>query len=74
MAISTIMAIVAVIMLLIHWKGPNAVWVGAMIGAIIGVIVALIKGDWGLFATIFAIGTFIGTIIERAGGFSKRKH
>jgi len=40
-----IMAIVAGVLLLVFWRGRNAVWGGATIGAIVGLILALVKGD-----------------------------
>jgi len=64
MSLTTILAIVAGVLLLLHWKGPNAVWGGALLGAIVGLILAIINGDWGLMALIFALGTFAGTFFE----------
>lgn len=66
------MAIVAGVLLILHWKGPNAVWGGATLGVIIGIIVALVKSDWSMLALIFAIGTFAGTIFEWIGRLAKR--
>jgi hypothetical protein len=63
----TIMVVVAIILLVLHWKGPNAVWGGATGGAVVGLIIALVKGDWGLMALSFAIGTFSGTFFEWVG-------
>jgi fucose permease len=67
-----IMAIIAGVLLILHWKGPNAVWGGATLGVIVGIIVALIKSDWSMLALIFAIGTFIGTLFEWIGRLAKR--
>lgn len=72
MAISTILAIIAGVLLILHWKGPNAVWGGAALGAIVGLIIALIKGDWGLMTLSFAVGTFAGTVFEWIGRMTKR--
>ncbi|PIX31731.1 hypothetical protein COZ60_02950 [Candidatus Bathyarchaeota archaeon CG_4_8_14_3_um_filter_42_8] len=63
----TIMVVVAIILLVLHWKGPNAVWGGATLGVIAGLIVALVTGDWGWLATIFAIATYAGTLFEWVG-------
>jgi hypothetical protein len=70
---TTVLAVIAAILLVLHWKGPNAVWGGATLGLIVGLVVALVKGDWGLLALIFAIGTFAGTIFEWIGRLATRK-
>jgi len=72
MEATTIIAIVAAVLLVLHWKGPNAVWGGATLGVIVGVIVALVVRDWSLLALIFAIGTFAGTVFEWVGRLSRR--
>lgn len=72
MAISTILAIIAGVLLILHWKGQNAVWGGAALGAIVGLIIALIKGDWGLMTLSFAVGTFAGTVFEWIGRMTER--
>jgi len=59
-----VMTVVAIILLVLHWKGPNAVWGGATLGVIVGLIIALVVGDWGLLALSFAVGTFAGTLFE----------
>jgi hypothetical protein len=64
--------ILAIVLLALHWKGPNAVWGGATLGVIVGLIVALVVGDWSLLALIFAIGTFAGTIFEWIGRLTER--
>jgi len=69
---TTIMTVVAIILLVLHWKGPNAVWGGATLGVIVGLIVALVTGDWGRLALIFAVGTFSGTFFEWIGRLAKR--
>jgi hypothetical protein len=73
MEITTILAIIAGIILVLHWKGPNAVWGGATLGAIVGLIVALVSDDWSMLALIFAIGTFVGAIFEWLGKLAKRR-
>ena len=62
-----IMAIVAGILLIIFWRGRNAVWGGATLGTIVGLILALVKHDWSLLALSFAIGTFAGLGAELLG-------
>jgi len=75
MSLSTILAIVAGVLLIVHWKLPNAVWAGAAVGAIAGLVLGVIRGDWvlvvgyteanyGLLLISFAAGTFAGTIVE----------
>ncbi len=72
MEATTLMAIVAAVLLVLHRKGPNAVWGGATLGVIVGLIVALVVRDWSLLALIFAIGTFAGTVFEWVGRLSRR--
>lgn len=67
-----VMVVIAGIFLVFHWKGPNAVWGGATLGLIVGLIVALVTGDWGLLALVFAVGTFAGTLFEWVGRLTKR--
>lgn len=62
MDVRIISLIVTAILLVLHWKGPNAVWKGATLGIMPGVIVALIVGDWSLLVLIVAIGTVAGTV------------
>ena len=68
----TIMAIVAGVLLLLHWKGPNAVWGSATLGVIVGVVLSLVKGHWDLLALSFAIGTFAGTVTEWSWRLAKK--
>lgn len=72
MALTTILAIISGVLLILHWKGPNAVWGGATLGAIVGLIIALVKGDWGLMALSFAAGTFAGTVFEWIGRIANK--
>jgi|GEM_PF-3333003 len=72
MEVTAILAIIAGVLLILHWKGPNAVWGGAGVGAIVGVVIALIKGDWGLLALSFAAGTFAGTVFEWVGRIANK--
>lgn len=67
------MAGIALVLLALHWRGPNAVWGGAIIGLIVGVIVALVTGHWYLAPRIFAIGTFAGTLFEWIGRLTSRR-
>ena len=68
-----IMAIVAGVLLIIFWRGRNAVWGGATIGAIVGLILALVRHNWSLLALCFAIGTYIGLVAEGLGRLSDRR-
>lgn len=67
-----VMLVIAVILLLLHWKGPNAVWGGATLGLIVGLIVALVAGDWGRLAFIFSVGTYAGVLFEWVGRVARR--
>ena len=67
-----LLAIVAGVLLVFYWHGPNAVWGGATLGIIVGFIVSLGTGDGNLFPLIFAIGTFVGVIFEWVGWYSRR--
>lgn len=72
MSLYIVLAIIAGILLVLHWKGPNAVWGGATLGVVVGIIVAFITGNWSLLALVFAIGTFAGTLFEWIGRLSQR--
>ena len=72
MEVTAILAIIAGVLLILHWKGPNAVWGGAGVGAIVGLVIALIKGDWGSLALSFAAGTFAGTVFEWVGRIANK--
>ena len=65
-----ILLIIAVILLLVHWKGPNAVWGTATLGLVVGIIISIIKGDWTFLAYSVSIGIFVGTIFEWLGRLS----
>ena len=67
-----ILAIIAGVLLLLHLKGPNAVWGGAGLGVVVGLVVAIVKGDWSLLAVSFAVGTFCGVVFEWLGRLSDR--
>lgn len=64
--------VIAVILLVLHWKGPNAVWGGATLGTVVGVVLGFINGDWSLLAVSFAYGTFAGTVFEWIGRLTGR--
>lgn len=51
-----ILTIVAVLVLIFFWKGPNAVWGGLTGGLIIGLIIALIKLLAGNGFSFYVIG------------------
>lgn len=69
---TTTLVVIAVVLLVLHWGKPNAVWGGATLGLIVGVIVALVTRHWYLVPRIFAIGTFAGTIFEWIGRLYRR--
>ena len=72
MGVRAILAIVAGVLLILHWRGPNAVWGGAGVGAIVGLVIALVRGDWGLLALGFAAGTIAGAVLEWIGRLANK--
>lgn len=64
--------VIAIALLVLHWRGPNAVWGGATLGIIAGIIVALVTKDWSRLPLFFAVGTFIGTFFEWLGRISSK--
>lgn len=72
MVVTTIIKTVAIALLVLHWKGPNAVWGGATLGIIVGIIVALITKDWNRMLSFFAMGIFIGTLFEWIGRIANK--
>ena len=74
--------VVAAVLLLIYWRGRNAVWGGLTIGAILGLVVALfsvLRGngfDWfiiGKGAISGTIAGFIAELLGKASNLIKRK-
>ncbi len=72
MGVTTIITGIAVVLLVLHWRGPNAVWGGATMGIIAGVIVALVTKDWVRLLSFFAVGIFIGTFFEWMGRITSK--
>ena len=68
----TIIAIIAIALLILHWKGPNAVWGGATLGLITGIIAALITQDWSRLPLFFSIAVFVGTFFEWIGRIASK--
>ena len=58
--------VAAIVILIVHWKGPNAVWGGATLGIIIGLISAIIgEGfNWWTVLKGLEIGTLVGALCE----------
>lgn len=71
--ITTITA-VAIVLLVLHWRGPNAVWGGATLGTIVGVIAAFISKDWSRLLLFFTVGIFIGTFFEWVGRIANKEN
>ena len=59
-----VLVIVAVILLLFYWKGPNPVWGSATLGLIVGLIVAPVTGEWNYLAYIFSGAIIAAAIYE----------
>lgn len=72
MEVATLTTVIAIVLLILYWRGPNAVWGGATLGIITGFIVALITKDWSRMALIFSAGTFIGTFFEWIGRLASK--
>lgn len=73
MTVIAILTIVALVLLVLHWRGPNAVWGGATLGIMVGLIVALLAKDWSRLALIFSVGIFVGTLFEWIGRIASRR-
>lgn len=61
-----ILLVAAAVVLLVHWRGPNAVWGTATLGILIGVVVAVFRPgfDWWTVGKAAVVGTFIGLAFE----------
>jgi len=74
-----ILLILAVIFLLIYWRGPNAVWGGIALGGIGGLITAIVysilgKGfHWTKIGKGIVIGVLLGVAAELVGKLSGHK-
>ncbi len=74
MGTTAIITIVAIALLVLHWRGPNAVWGGATIRVIAGIVTGLITKDWSRVWPFCAIGIFIGTLFEWIGRIASKWH
>ena len=72
MSIWAILAIVAGVLLIVFWRGRNAVWGSASLGVIVGIILSLVKSKWSLMLPCFTIGTFAGLAGVGLGALSDR--
>jgi hypothetical protein len=69
----TIIGIVVVILLIIFWRGRNAIWGGLTLGIIVGFIITIFNEggfDWSLVVRGAILGTIIGFGAELLGKFS----
>lgn len=72
-----ILGIIALVSLIIFWKGKNAVWGGLALGIVGGIIVAIITVivsngfDFFTIGKGAILGTLLGAIVEIPGFLSK---
>ena len=69
----TIIGIVVVILLIIFWRGRNAIWGGLTLGIIIGFIITIFNEnsfDWSIVVRGAVLGAIIGFVAELLGKFS----
>ena len=63
----------SVLLLALHWRGPNAVWGGASFGIVIGLAIGLLTGRMGSSARMgFVIGIALGAATDLVWYLSKR--
>jgi len=60
------------LMLLLHFRGRNAVWGGTTMGIVVGVAISFIKYNRVLLAWSFSIGTLSGAFFEWLGRGSQQ--
>lgn len=71
-----LLLIIAVISLIIFWRGPNAVWGGIVLGAIGGLIIVIVsfhmgKGlHWLMIGKGIVVGVLLGLGTELLGKLS----
>lgn len=71
-----ILGIITAVLLIVFWRGRNAVWGGLALGIIIGLIVAIFfifKGsgfDWFIIGKGAISGTLLGFMVELLGKVS----
>lgn len=74
----TFLSIIAVISLVIFWRGPNAVWGGIALGAIGGLIMAIVSSHtgkgfhWSIVSKGIVVGVLLGLGAELLGKISDR--
>lgn len=69
-----IVAILALVALIIYWRGPNAVWGGATLGVLIGgsMMIFSKNGGWYNVEWAFAIGVAAGLAADLLGKLSDK--
>ncbi|MEM7690342.1 MAG: hypothetical protein AAF291_15095 [Pseudomonadota bacterium] len=70
----TILTIVAVIGLVTHLRGPNAVWGTATLGIPIGLVIAFFQTewDWWIVGKAVVVAAIIGLALELMGKLTER--
>jgi len=72
-AVWVIVAVAALILLVVFWRGWIAVWGGATIGTVVGVLWKLIgRTDWNTVIKVAAVGTLLGFGADSLGRIANR--
>tara|TARA_Y100000310_G_C20550358_1_gene747745 strand:- start:574 stop:897 length:324 start_codon:yes stop_codon:yes gene_type:complete len=69
----TIIGVAVVILLIIFWRGRNAIWGGLTLGIIVGFIITIFNEsgfDWSIIVRGAVLGAIIGFVTELLGRFS----
>ena len=69
-----LLTIIATILLVVYWRGPNAVWGGAIAGLLVGIILKFLNvgNGWQIVEVSFSIGVALGLAADLLGRFSDR--
>jgi hypothetical protein len=64
----TILSIIAVVLALVYWRGPNVVWGSVTLGLVLGLIVAVVLklSGYGFHLSTIGKGMVLGALIGAA--------
>lgn len=71
-----ILGILAILALIVFWRGPNAVWGAATFGLIAGTIAGVVAGlglEWSIIKKWLIWSILAGALLETVWSLQKRK-
>ncbi|EKD86568.1 MAG: hypothetical protein ACD_37C00234G0007 [uncultured bacterium] len=69
-----VLGVIAIILLVIYWRGKNAIWGGLTIGIIIGLLISILpEFNWSVVWKSAILGIFVGFGAESLGKIFDKK-